>query len=201
MMQQPPQQFPRPQATSSQQLFTGDEFLIKQKKTQDGIIYYMKNEDSKTIGYVNLKTVGPDGEIKVFRDKSMTREIMVVRQVPGSSDEYLVIDVENGEVIGILKKIYVENKIKDKWEIHDKNNKKRGTIKEHGGSLKGLLYKWVHQKYDIKHLGKLVGEIIERPRDTGHRFLLDLGEDPKETIDKRLAAVCCIMISVSEQDY
>ena len=66
-------------STLAQQMFQGNNFVIKQKKISLGNKYYLQDGSGRDIGFCHQKLLKLKEDIRIYTDKSMANEMLKIK--------------------------------------------------------------------------------------------------------------------------
>jgi uncharacterized protein YxjI len=191
--------------TLAQQRCQGNNFVIKQKKLSLGNKYFLENGTGQRIGFCHQKLMKLKEDIRIYTAEDRQTEMMRIKQeqILDFSGSYQVVDSQSNELLGILKRKGLKSMLKDEWIIMDKARNEVGLIKERGGAgwfIRRFIFKALPYKYDIILRGQPVGTVTEKFQVIGDTYMIDLNQDPKQTLDRRLAVAASLMMDIGEHE-
>jgi len=143
-------------------------------------------------------------DIRVFSDESKTREVLSIkaRQIMDFSAAYDVMDTEQNQKVGVLRRKGLRSLLRDEWEVLDANDNVVGKLFEDSVALALLrrlvLGSWLPQNYDITFGETRVADLKQRFNPFRYELDLDFSMDAGNLLDRRVGIAAGILLAAVE---
>ena|SRR5215212_10846479 len=143
-------------------------------------------------------------DIRVFSDESKTREVLSIkaRQILDFSAAYDVMDTEQNQKVGVLRRKGLRSLLRDEWEVLDANDNVVGKLFEDSVALALLrrlvLGSWLPQNYDITFGETRVADLKQRFNPFRYELDLDFSMDAGNLLDRRVGIAAGILLAAVE---
>jgi len=142
-------------------------------------------------------------DIRVYKDEAKTSEVLSIkaRQIIDFSAAYDVVDTEENEKVGALRRRGFQSLMRDEWEILDANDNPLGLLFEDNMGLallrRLLLRSWLPQNYDISFGERRVADL--KQRFNLFRYELDIDMSMGDgLLDPRMGIAAAILLAAIE---
>ncbi len=159
--------------------------------------------DGRPLYFVHLKAFKLKEDITVYADEAQTQPLLSIkaRQVLDFSALYDVLDVTNGQRVGILRRKGMKSILRDEWEILDPAEQVIGIIQEDSmllALLRRFLSGLIPQQYHLSLHGQPVAQVIGTWNPFLVKHTMDLSTDPGHKLDRRLAVAISVLLMAIE---
>src|SRR5262245_41417196 len=115
------------------QAFSHSKYTFRRKVlTFLGAKFHVYDEAGNVVLFSKMKAFKLKEDMRLYTGEDMQTELLSIRarKVLDFSSAYDVVDSENGEKIGVLKRRGLKSMLRDEWVIMDANDRDIGVIKE-----------------------------------------------------------------------
>lgn len=168
--------------------------------------FYFYDQQGGLIAFVKQKAFKLREDIRVYRDESMTNELLHIRArtILDWSTAYDIVDSFSRQKIGTLKRKGWKSIVRDEWVIMDANEVEIGRIRE-DSTLLAVLRRFINiipQDFSFSLRGREIGSAKQNLNFFLPKMEVDLTGDSARELDRRiaLAAVVLLMAIEGRQD-
>ncbi len=153
------------------------------------------------VGFCRQKAFKLKEDIRIYRDDSMTVELLVIqaRQVLDFSAAFDIVG-EDSRKVGAARRKGFQSILKDTWEVLDENDRMVAQVSEDSTLLalaRRFLSNLIPQKFHLKDLGG-TGQAEFRVHFNPFVYKLSVSVSPTASLDRRLILGVAILISSIE---
>ena len=192
---------------SSEQTFSYSRYLFRRKVFKlFGGEFSVYDPTGGIVLYSKQKAFKLKEDIRVYSDKSMATELLTMkaRQIIDFAATYDVVDSRSGAVVGALRRKGWKSMVKDEWLFFDPQGQEISKMQEERLSLAlirrlfGLSVILSPQKYIITLRGQSVAFFKQHHNPFVLKYDLDLSQDYKGKLDRRIAIAAGILLCAIE---
>jgi uncharacterized protein YxjI len=143
-------------------------------------------------------------DIRVYADEAKTQEMLSIkaRKIMDFSAAYDVVDANDGQKVGALRRKGLKSILRDEWEVLDVNDNVVGMLFEDKMIL-ALLRRLVAgtllpQNYDMTIGGAVVADLKQRFNPFRYELDVDFSMDASGKLDPRLGLAAGILLACIE---
>lgn len=162
--------------------------------------FSITSEDGSLVGYAKQKAFKLREELTIFVDQAMTKPLVSIkaRNIIDFNAIYDVVDAENGQNLGAIRRMGFRSMIRDEWHIYSPGDNELAIVQEESGALalvRRLLTNLVPQRFDIRVGTQDAGGFQQQFNP--FRYVMDI-EVNETLIDKRVAFACAVLLAAVE---
>ncbi|MCY2950700.1 MAG: hypothetical protein NTU53_01835 [Planctomycetota bacterium] len=185
-------------------LLTLSQYTVRRKIFKIfGGAFHVYDPMGRIVGYSKMAAFKLKEDIRLYADESMRTELLVIqaRQVIDFSAAYDVYDPAQRAKIGVLRRRGFKSLLKDEWEILNADDQQIGTVQEDSwlmATLRRFLTNLIPQSYHIDVQGAPVAIIRQNFNPFVLKLNVDLTQDARQLLDRRLALAATILLAAIE---
>ena len=143
-------------------------------------------------------------DIRVYADENKTQEVLSIkaRQWMDFSAAYDVVDTQENEKVGALRRRGLQSILRDEWEVLNVNDQVIGKLFEDSMGL-ALLHRfvlgaWLPQNYDMTFGETRVADLRQEFNLFRYELHIDFSVDKEKRLDPRLGIAAGILLAAVE---
>jgi uncharacterized protein YxjI len=184
--------------------FSHNEYVLRRKVfTFLGAKFHVYDPSGNVVLFSKMKAFKLKEDVRLYTGEDMQTEILAIRaqQIIDFSASYDVIDSENGQRIGVLKRKGLKSLLKDEWIIADAAGRDMGLIQEESTAL-ALIRRFVEAASMLlpqKYLVTIGGMEVATFKQNFNPFVqkLQVSFKPESKLDRRLGlAAAVVMLAI-----
>jgi len=185
-------------------IFTLAQYTVRRKIFKIfGGAFHVYDPMGQIVGYSKMAAFRLKEDIRLYADESMAAELLVIqaRQIIDFSAAYDVYDPRQRVKVGALRRRGFKSILKDEWEILDASEQPIGTVQEDSwlmASLRRFLTNLIPQSYHVDIQGTPVAIIRQNFNPFVLKLNVDLTQDGRKLLDRRLALAATILLAAIE---
>ena len=185
-------------------LLTLSQYTVRRKIFKIfGGAFHVYDPMGRIVGYSKMAAFKLKEDIRLYADESMRTELLVIqaRQIIDFSAAYDVYDPAQRAKIGALRRRGFKSLLKDEWEILNAADQQIGTVQEDSwlmATLRRFLTNLIPQSYHVDVQGAPVAIIRQNFNPFVLKLNVDLTQDARQLLDRRLALAATILLAAIE---
>lgn len=184
----------------------GNEFIIEKRFLSIGNQYYIRDDNRKKIGFCEEKSLRIKGELRVYESDKKDNELFRIKQenIMDFSGLFKVVDKENEEVVGYLKRRLPESVMLSDWSIMDTEKEAIGRAVEDSVLKELVRFKGLGKlpyRYKLSQNGRKVGFCKQRLTVLKNVYRLQIEDQLDPNIDRRLLLSLALLLDAVEGKY
>ncbi len=186
--------------------FQQEKFLLNQKVLSLGNKYYLYDEASQPLFFIDRPVLRIRGHITVYDDETKQQKRLTLFQDKLFSlmSHSFTLQDEFDQPIATMKRQGWKSLLRRMWIIYDPEGNEICRAEEDSLSkaiarrlLSAVDLNFIRTNFIITRQGQVLGEFIRRYTLTD-KYLLDLSRDPQRTLDRRIAVGLSILLDNAE---
>jgi hypothetical protein len=184
--------------------FQHDYYLLKRQVLALTGKFRLYGPAGQLVLYCQQKMFRLKEDIRAYSDESMRQELLYIqaRSILDFSAAYDVIDSQEGERVGILRRNGFRSLLRDEWEIFSESGEPPAVMTEDSIALAMLrrlaLGSWLPQSYDILVEGLQVADLRQHINPFRYELDLDFHKNTAWRLDHRLGIAAAVLLGTIE---
>ena len=185
--------------------FQYNQYLLRRQVLALTGKFRLYGPEGQLVLYSQQKMFRLKEDIRAFTDESMSQELLFIqaRNILDFSAAYDVIDSQEQQRVGVLRRKGLRSLLRDEWEVLDAQGNYIGSLLEDSISLallrRMILGRWLPQNYDILlGDGYRVADLRQRFNPFRYELNLDFSMDAGRRLDRRVGIAAAILLGTIE---
>ena len=185
-------------------IFQHQKYLLKRQVFALAGTFRFYDPNGNLVMFSQQKMFKLREDIRVFSDEKKSQEVLSIkaRQIIDFSAAYDVVDTEENEKVGTLRRKGWSSMLRDEWQVLDANDNQLGTLFEDSMGLallrRFLLGSWLPQNYDIAFGEQRVADLKQNFNLFRYELNIDMSMDTENELDPRLGLAAGLLLAAIE---
>ncbi|HKJ37223.1 MAG TPA: hypothetical protein VJ972_00480 [Anaerolineales bacterium] len=185
-------------------IFQHQKYLLKRQVFALAGTFRFYDPNGNLVMFSQQKMFKLREDIRVFSDEKKSQEVLSIkaRQIIDFSAAYDVVDTEENEKVGTLRRKGWSSMLRDEWQVLDANDNQLGTLFEDSMGLallrRFLLGSWLPQNYDIAFGEQRVADLKQNFNLFRYELNIDMSMDTENELDPRLGIAAGLLLAAIE---